>query len=319
VKEADMPLSKPYPVLRFGSIGDAVLLLQEALNVAPTLLARLKEDASFGSKTHARVVEFQGQKNAVRDGIVGPVTWEALAPFVTTMLQLIDKNFAPPADEAAQRQRIVDIAEASFASWGWGSAGTVTPDGSPRIAAARGFGPGIGGARTRQGGATLAAVYAIAGAGGANCLTIGSDIEAVYQQNPIDKPSQVARRNMLNQRDIGAWCGIFATYCYRASGLILRWDDVKRQLPQYFDTLGANAAVQKGDIGVFDPQVNHHFVVIQDAAPGNKVFSIDGNVGNPAEATVSPWNSVISKRFYFRSTLAGKAGRFLRPKFGAMR
>jgi len=235
------------------------------------------------------------------------------------VLQLIDKNFAPPADEAAQRQRIVDIAEASFASWGWGSAGTVTPDGSPRIAAARGFGPGIGGARTRQGGATLAAVYAIAGAGGANCLTIGSDIEAVYQQNPSDVPGQVARRNTLNQRDIGAWCGIFATYCYRASGLIIRWDDVKRQLPQYFDTLGANAAVQKGDIGVCDPQVNHHFVVIQDAAPGNKVFSIDGNVGNPAEAIVSPWNSVISKRFYFRSTLAGKAGRFLRPKFGAMR
>ena len=95
---------------------------------------------------------------------------------------------------------------------------------------------------------------------------------------------------MLNQRDIGSWCGIFATYCYRASGLIIRWDDVKLQSPQYFDTLGANAAVQKGDIGVYDPQINHHFLVIQDAAPGNKVFSIDGNVGNPAEATVSPWN-----------------------------
>jgi len=133
-----------------------------------------------------------------------------------------------------------------------------------------------------------------------------------------DVLSQVARRSMLNQRDIGAWCGIFATYCYRASGLIIRWDDVKLQSPQYFDTLGANAAVQKGDIGVFDPKINHHFVVIQDAAPGSKVFSIDGNVGNPAEATVSPWNSVISKRFYLRATLAGKAGRFLRPKFGAM-
>ena len=65
-----MPLPKPYPVLRFGSIGYAVLLLQKALNIAPTLLARLKEDASFGSKTQARVLEFQGQKNAVRDGVV---------------------------------------------------------------------------------------------------------------------------------------------------------------------------------------------------------------------------------------------------------
>lgn len=314
-----MPLSKPYPVLRFGSAGDAVLLLQKALNIAPTLLARLKEDASFGSKTHARVVEFQGQKNAVRDGIVGPVTWDVLAPFVKQLEGLIDQNFPPLADEAAQRQRIVDIAEASFGSWGWGSAGTITPDGSPRIAAARGVGPAVGGRRVRQGGAALAAVYALAGAGGANCLTIASDVEAAYQQNPKDEAAKAARRDLINQRDIGSWCGIFAAYCYRASGLIIRWDDVKLQSPQYFDTLGANAAVQKGDIGVFDPQINHHFVVIQDSAPGNKVFSIDGNVGNPAEATVSPWNSVISKRFYLRATLAGKAGRFLRPKFGAMR
>lgn len=84
-------------------------------------------------------------------------------------------------------------------------------------------------------------------------------------------------------------------------------------------SVGANAPVRKGDIGVFDPQLNHHFVVVKDAAPGERVYSIDGNVGNPSEATVSPWNSVISKRFYLRTTLASKGGKFLRPKFEAMR
>ena len=38
-------------MLRFGSIGEAVLLAQKALNLAPTKLARLQEDASFGPKT----------------------------------------------------------------------------------------------------------------------------------------------------------------------------------------------------------------------------------------------------------------------------
>ena len=52
---------------------------------------------------------------------------------------------------------------------------------------------------------------------------------------------------------------------------------------------------------------------------GERVYSIDGNVGNPSEATVSPWNSVISKRFYLRTTLASRAGKFLRPKFDAMK
>ncbi len=51
------------------------------------------------------------------------------------------------------------------------------------------------------------------------------------------------------------------------------------------------------------PGLNHHFVfvVIEDAEPGERVYSIDGDVGNPSEMTVSPWNSVISKGFYLRT------------------
>jgi len=140
-----MALFKPYPVVRFGSMGEAVLLLQKALNLGPTQLSRLAEDASLGPKTHGRVVEFQGQKNAARDGVVGPVTWGELEPFVQQVLKMVDQNLGPSADEETQRQRIVDVAQASFENWGWGTAGAVTPDGSARIAAARGVGPWVNG------------------------------------------------------------------------------------------------------------------------------------------------------------------------------
>jgi len=307
-------LSKPYPMLSFGAVGEAVALLQKALNLAPTQLPRLKEDASFGSKTHGRVIEFQGQKNAVRDGVVGPITWELLEPFIKQLLKIVDQNMPPSGDDATQRQRIVDIATASFNSWGWGVTGSVMPDGSPRIAGARGVGPAVFGRRPRQGGATLAGIFAIANAGGANCLSIATDIEAIYQTEPKSNSD----RQAINQQDIGSWCGIFAAYCYRASGLKIGWNELRQQLPQYFDSLRSNEAVQKGDIGVYDPAINHHFIVVEDSAPGARVHSIDGNVGNPSEMTVAPWNSVISRRVYLRTTLGSKGGKFLRPKFAAM-
>jgi len=310
-----MALPKPYPVLSYGAFGEAVLLLQKALNVGPSFQPKLQEDSQFGPKTRGRVLEFQGQKNISKDGVVGPVTWAQLEPFVKQILQAIDQNFPPSSNEEVQRQRIVDIARGSYETWGWGESATAAGDGSVRIAAARGFGPGALGRRPRQGGVALATIYSMAGVNGANCLTISSEMENVYQQNSAQHPD---RTDIINQQDIGSWCGIFATYCYRAAGLKVTWNEVKRQLPDYFEIIPAGAAVRKGDIGVYDPITNHHFLVVQDSAPGKHVYSIDGNVGNPLEKTVSPWNSVISKRFYLRTTLAAKSGKFLRPKFAAM-
>jgi hypothetical protein len=311
-----MSLSKPFPMLRFGSIGEAVLVLQKALNLAPTKLARLQEDASFGPKTRGRVMEFQGQKHAVQDGVVGPVTWGDLDQFVTKILEMVEQNL-PPVDEESQRQRIVNIAQAAFDSWSWGDKGPVKQDGSPRIAAAKGVGPAVGGRRARQGGVTLAAIYAMAGAGGANCLSISTEMEAIYQLNPTDEQGKADRRKAINA-DIGSWCGIFATYCYRSSGLFVAWTQVREQSSEYFESLGPNDPVKKGDIGVYDTNFNHHFVVVKDAGPGEHVYSIDGNLANPLEEQVAPWNSVIAKRFYLRKTLRNRSGKFLRPKFGAM-
>lgn len=299
-----------------GSTGEPVVLLQKALNFAsPSALPKLKEDAQFGPRTRNRVVEFQNVQRISADGIVGPITWSVLEPIIREILAIVDQQFPSNVDEGPRRKQIAEVAQRSFDMWGWGDAGEVIPDGSPRIAATRGFGPASGGFRERQGGAALGIIYSMAGVGGANCLRISTEIEKVYQQDGRTHPD---RRTKLNQRDIGSWCGIFATYCLRASGLKVCWSDMRSQSASMFQILGPNDPVLPGDVGVFDPALNHHFVVIAASGPGEKIYSIDGNVGNPSERTVCPWNSVISKRSYLRQTLRNKGGRFLRPVFSAM-
>ena len=59
-------------ILRRGSQGDAVVMLQVALGVEPA-------DGIFGPKTEAAVEEYQEGKNLYADGKVGPLTWSALA------------------------------------------------------------------------------------------------------------------------------------------------------------------------------------------------------------------------------------------------
>lgn len=323
-----------HPVLRFGSINESVLLLQKALNLAPTSQAPLAEDSNFGSKTRARVVEFQTRQNISADGIVGEVTWGELTQFLEKLAELVAANKPKAVNEDELRDKIVAVAESALLTFGWGN-GLVVPDGSPRIAAARGFGPGMGAGRARQGGASLASIYSFARDSRASrCLTFPTErfplelksdgpgvppksftMEEIYQLDPL---KYVGRRDVINKKDIGSWCGIFATYCYRMAGLTLNWSQVKAQSRDLFEIVyDAGAAVKRGDIGVYS-EFQHHFVVVEDAAAGSKIQSIDGNVSNPSETVVSPWNSVIGRRCYLRGTLKNHTGRFLRPKFGAL-
>lgn len=311
-------MTPPLPVLRIGFASQTVQFLQRALNLAPTKLPRLDEDSQFGPKTHGRVKEFQSDQKITSDGVVGPVTWEKLKPFVDQLLAIIDQNTVPTSDENILRQRIVDTARMSFENWGWGENGIPVPDGSPRIIAAKGYGPYINQFRPRQGGLILATIYAMAELPTEKCLKIHQKSEEWHQKYPTNDKERAERTHYINNKDIGSWCGIFATYCYRASALKVNWHKVSTQNRTYFDVLRYDAPARKGDIGVIDPNLVHHFIIREDAGPKDDILSYDGNVANPTQGVKVPWNSVIAPRRYTRDFLKAKGLHILRPKFSAM-
>ena len=83
------------------------------------------------------MVEFQGICGISTDGVVGQATWGFLDPWIQMLLSALGLDSAA---EDAIREKIAVAAETAFQSWGWGTSGIVSPDGSARIAAARGFG-----------------------------------------------------------------------------------------------------------------------------------------------------------------------------------
>ena len=68
-------------ILKYGSTGPSVQLLQLALNRAG--FGELETDGIFGTKTKNAVVRFQSLNGLVADGIVGPATHRALVPWYT--------------------------------------------------------------------------------------------------------------------------------------------------------------------------------------------------------------------------------------------
>ena len=72
---AQSPQAAARPLLKRGAKGPDVVHLQERLNAHG---ASLKADGDFGPATEAAVRAFQGAKQLVADGIVGPKTWAAL-------------------------------------------------------------------------------------------------------------------------------------------------------------------------------------------------------------------------------------------------
>lgn len=63
------------PTVRRGSTGSTVSGLQRRLNQRG---ASLVVDGVFGNATHNAVVAFQDSQGLSPDGIVGPLTWDAL-------------------------------------------------------------------------------------------------------------------------------------------------------------------------------------------------------------------------------------------------
>ena len=63
-------------VLRKGSVGQSVYLLQEKLNALGYDCGN--PDGIFGAKTRDSVIAYQKDKKLAADGIVGPATWNEL-------------------------------------------------------------------------------------------------------------------------------------------------------------------------------------------------------------------------------------------------
>jgi len=74
-----------YPLVRQGSVGNYVLVLQDALNALGYTGSGL--DGYFGSGTRNAVISFQRAQGLDTDGIVGCLTWERLTELAVSIGQ----------------------------------------------------------------------------------------------------------------------------------------------------------------------------------------------------------------------------------------
>src|SRR5262245_11692694 len=94
------------PTIRLGSLGEAVKMLQAALNLwREPDQTRLAEDGVFGRRRTARVRGFQAGNALCPECVGGRLTWEALTPLVEEV------TGATPAGHESPRIVITDPAE----------------------------------------------------------------------------------------------------------------------------------------------------------------------------------------------------------------
>jgi D-alanyl-D-alanine carboxypeptidase (penicillin-binding protein 5/6) len=76
----DAPDATDPKVLQLGATGELVEALQRTLKARLNPAPKLTVDGDFGATTQAVVIRFQKEKHLAATGIVGPETWQALAP-----------------------------------------------------------------------------------------------------------------------------------------------------------------------------------------------------------------------------------------------
>lgn len=95
----------PNSILRMGSTGQDVITLQYLLNVAAefnSMIPAPTQDGIFGSGTQQSVTAFQRTAGLAPDGIVGPLTWQAL---YNTYLGV--NNIIPPSVDTGVIEYVV--------------------------------------------------------------------------------------------------------------------------------------------------------------------------------------------------------------------
>lgn len=75
---APAPAADPYPTIRKGDAGPAVVTAQKRLNTHHAARPDLTADGEFGQLTHDAARRFQQAKGLAVDGVVGPATWAHL-------------------------------------------------------------------------------------------------------------------------------------------------------------------------------------------------------------------------------------------------
>jgi cell wall-associated NlpC family hydrolase len=100
--------STRYPVLRQGSRGSAVSVLQRDLHISA--------DGIFGRQTMRYVVNFQRSRHLTADGVVGAHTWQALGGSAASYTGVVSS--------ASLGQRAANLAAAQRGKpYRWGAAG----------------------------------------------------------------------------------------------------------------------------------------------------------------------------------------------------
>jgi N-acetyl-anhydromuramyl-L-alanine amidase AmpD len=98
---AVQPVQADPPTLKRGSKGWQVKRLQRQLRAAGVFPPPAPIDGSFGDLTYTAVFGFQGANGLGKDGIVGPVTWRALAEAVLAV-----PDVAPTMTDAHDRATV---------------------------------------------------------------------------------------------------------------------------------------------------------------------------------------------------------------------
>lgn len=316
------------PTLTYGSSGQPVILLQTVLNAwaqFKSVTPQLVPDGAFGPRTLERVKQFQLSAALIVDGIVGPMTWQALEPFI----QAVKANVPIPNDEAAAGERIVSTAWQWYMSFGW--LPNTKPDPyNPRIAAAF-CADDTNPIRPRQGGAALGQIMAIAEVGrGAPTRALTISQEAVRRWQSAKAEDQEWR----NQNDMPAWCGIFAVAMLRMAGFSVPngWaghpSHVIAARDAFRDGRGAGPVYRfildpkdafRGCIGNRNPGTGDHHFIVTDNQDG-LIRSIDGNSdGSRMDADPKlKWQvkSTIYLHEYSHAALKAKGAYFIFPAPG---
>jgi hypothetical protein len=245
-----MQTPKSMTLLSYGAAGPAVKLLQGYLNLLPPQLLELVEDGIFGSKTKARVLEFQSAAALTPDAIVGPMTWDAILAALGGPNQWL------------LRFRIIQVADVDamaidvFAKL---SAGKDPSDPQGR--------------QLRMGHTKLLKYFRI------SVPQPGNPNRRAVSEDAIKYFSRVGRVDNVGQlAPMPDWCGIFALWAVKAAGASAgTW--VMRSGISSVRGFRQIKSPMPGDVGYVDKPFQHHFIVrwLWPEGGSVKVDTIEGN------------------------------------------